>query len=140
MYNIKFVYLFHENVSPALFAKIIRPSVAGQWIMSVPDHSLRSLFTRYDLLRTITGANPYQSGRDTRTLIAQDLEMVISNGNFLYQCQRATPGFLAGRPGLVSGKYDCRPLRNHGENVRISPCTNGTAKTGGEIENGTGAG
>lgn len=43
--------------------------------MSVPDHSLRSLFTRYDLLRTITGANPYQSGRDTRTLIAQDLEM-----------------------------------------------------------------
>ena len=36
MYNIKFVYLFHENVSPALFAKIIRPSVAGQWIMSVP--------------------------------------------------------------------------------------------------------
>ncbi|HFI1085304.1 TPA: phospholipase [Enterobacter hormaechei] len=75
MYNIKFVYLFHENVSPALFAKIIRPSVAGQWIMSVPDHSLRSLFTRYDLLRTITGANPYQSGRDTRTLIAQDLEM-----------------------------------------------------------------
>ena len=49
MYNIKFVYLFHENVSPALFAKIIRPSVAGQWIMSVPDHSLRSLFTRYDL-------------------------------------------------------------------------------------------
>lgn len=43
--------------------------------MSVPDHSLRSLFTRYDLLRTITGANPYQSGRDTRTLVAQDLEM-----------------------------------------------------------------
>ena len=75
MYNIKFVYLFSENVSPALFAKIIRPSVAGQWIMSVPDNSLRSLFTRYDLLRTITGANPYQSGRDTRKLIAQDLDM-----------------------------------------------------------------
>lgn len=37
MYNIKFVYLFNENVSPALFAKIIRPSVAGQWIMSVPE-------------------------------------------------------------------------------------------------------
>ena len=75
MYNIKFVYLFSENVSPALFAKIIRPSVARQWIMSVPDNSLRSLFTRYDLLRTITGANPYQSGRDTRKLIAQDLDM-----------------------------------------------------------------
>ena len=75
MYNIKFVYLFSENVSPALFAKIIRPSVAGQWIMSVPDHSLRSLFTRYDLLHAITGANPYQSGRDTRKLIAQDLDM-----------------------------------------------------------------
>ncbi|CDL31504.1 hypothetical protein [Enterobacter hormaechei] len=120
MYNIKFVYLFHENVSPALFAKIIRPSVAGQWIMSVPDHSLRSLFTRYDLLRTITGANPYQSGRDTRTLIAQDLEMgrVVAIDEsfrdwssvteiFLYQRQRATPGCLAGRPGLVSGEYDC---------------------------------
>lgn len=75
MYNIKFVYLFSENVSPALFAKIIRPSVAGQWIMSVPDNSLRSLFTRYDLLYSITGANPYQSGRDTRKLIAQDLDM-----------------------------------------------------------------
>ncbi|KJM37112.1 phospholipase A(1) [Enterobacter cloacae] len=75
MYNIKFVYLFSENVSPALFAKIIRPSVAGQWIMSVPDNSLRSLFTRYDLLHSITGANPYQSGRDTRKLIVQDLDM-----------------------------------------------------------------
>lgn len=75
MYNIKFVYLFNENVSPALFAKIIRPSVAGQWIMSVPDNSLRSLFTRYDLLHAITGANPYQSGRDTRKLIVQDLDM-----------------------------------------------------------------
>ncbi|QRG80034.1 phospholipase [Citrobacter sp. R56] len=75
MYNIKFIYLFNENVSPALFAKIIRPSVAGQWIMSVPDNSLRSLFTRYDLLHSITGANPYQSGRNTRTLIVQDLDM-----------------------------------------------------------------
>lgn len=75
MYNLKFVYLFSENVSPALFAKIIRPSVAGQWIMSVPDNSLRSLFTRYDLLHAITGANPYQSGRDTRKLIVQDLDM-----------------------------------------------------------------
>lgn len=75
MYNIKFVYLFNENVSPALFAKIIRPSVAGQWIMSVPDNSLRSLFTRYDLLHAITGANPYQTGRDTRKLIVQDLDM-----------------------------------------------------------------
>lgn len=119
MYNIKFVYLFHENVSPALFAKIIRPSVAGQWIMSVPDHSLRSLFTRYDLLRTITGANPYQSGRDTRTLIAQDLEMgrvVAIDESFrdwssvteiFISTPRATPGCLAGRPGLVSGEYDC---------------------------------
>ncbi|HIB8957413.1 TPA: phospholipase [Enterobacter ludwigii] len=75
MYNLKFVYLFSENVSPALFAKIIRPSVAGQWIMSVPDNSLRSLFTRYDLLHSITGANPYQSGRDTRKLIVQDLDI-----------------------------------------------------------------
>ena len=75
MYNIKFVYLFSENVSPALFAKIMRPSVAGQWVMSVPDNSLRSLFTRYDLLHSITGANPYQSGRDTRKLIVQDLDM-----------------------------------------------------------------
>ena len=75
MYNIKFVYLFSENVSPALFAKIIHPSVAGQWIMSVPDNSLRSLFTRYDLLHSITGANPYQSGRDIRKLIVQDLDM-----------------------------------------------------------------
>lgn len=40
MYNIKFVYLFSENVSPVLFAKIIRLSVAGQWIMPVPDNSI----------------------------------------------------------------------------------------------------
>lgn len=74
MYNIKFIYLYSEKVPPAMFAKIMRPSVAGQWIMSVPENSLRSLFTRYDLLQSITGANPNQSGRNTRKLIVRDLD------------------------------------------------------------------
>jgi len=75
MYNIKFIYLFSEKVPPAMFDRIMRPSVAGQWIMSVPENSLRSLFTRYDLLQWVTGANPNQSGRNTRKLIVQDLEI-----------------------------------------------------------------
>lgn len=43
MYNIKFVCLFHEYVSPTLFAKIICPSVAGQWIMPVLNNSIGCL-------------------------------------------------------------------------------------------------
>ncbi len=74
MNNIKFIYLYSENVQPEMFARIMRPSVAGQWIMSVPENSLRPLFTRYDLLQSISGANPNQPGRNTRKIIVRDLD------------------------------------------------------------------
>ncbi len=74
MYKIKFIYLYSEKVPPAMFDKIMRPSVAGQWIMSVPENSLRSLFTRYDLLQSVSGANPNQPGRNTRKIIVRDLD------------------------------------------------------------------
>lgn len=50
----------------------MRPDIAAQWIMSVPDNAVRSLFTRYELFQPSTRANPYQSGRDLRKLIADE--------------------------------------------------------------------
>ena len=102
MCNIKFVYLFHENVSPALFAKIIRPSVAGQWIASVPTiRCARS--SRATICCARSPVRILISPGAIRTLIAQDLEMgrVVAIDEsfrdwssvteiFLHQCQRAT--------------------------------------------------
>ncbi|EKM5066140.1 phospholipase [Cronobacter turicensis] len=72
MYHIKIVSIFRENVPPAQFERIMRPDIAAQWIMSVPDNTVRSLFTRYDQFQPSTRANPYQSGRDLRKLIADE--------------------------------------------------------------------
>lgn len=75
MYNIKFVYLFSENVSPALLRILSARPLPGSGLCRCPTIRCARCFTRYDLLHSITGANPYQSGRDTRKLIVQDLDM-----------------------------------------------------------------
>ncbi|ELY6276240.1 phospholipase [Cronobacter muytjensii] len=72
MYHIKIVSIFRENVPPARFERIMRPDIAAQWINSVPDNTVRSLFSRYDQFQPRNGANPYQTGRDLRKLIAQE--------------------------------------------------------------------
>ncbi|ABU79105.1 phospholipase [Cronobacter sakazakii] len=72
MYHIKIVSIFKEFIPPAQFERIMRPDIAAQWIMSVPDNAVRSLFTRYELFQPSTRANPYQSGRDLRKLIADE--------------------------------------------------------------------
>lgn len=74
MYNIKLVSLFQENLAPERFSMIIRPVIAGIMVMSMPETTVRSLFTRYDLLHKETGANPYQSGRDMRNVITLALD------------------------------------------------------------------
>ncbi|WNY82924.1 phospholipase [Cronobacter dublinensis] len=72
MYHIKIVSIFRENVPPAQFERIMRPDIAAQWINSVPDNTVRSLFSRYDQFQPRNGANPYQTGRNLRKLIAQE--------------------------------------------------------------------
>lgn len=128
MYNVRFVCLFSENVPPALFAKLIRPSVAGQWVMSVPDNSLCSLFTRHDLLYAITGANPYQSGRDTCRECAgsrygqggtgenylnwssvTEMFYIDAEGR-LQVASRTGPGGLIDRYGTMVRTYGLRPV------------------------------
>lgn len=128
MYNVRFVCLFSENVPPALFAKLIRPSVAGQWVMSVPDNSLCSLFTRHDLLCSITGANPYQSGRDTCRECAgsrygqggtgenylnwssvTEMFYIDAEGR-LQVASRTGPGGLIDRYGTMVRTYGLRPV------------------------------
>lgn len=37
MYHIKIVSIFKEFIPPAQFERIMRPDIAAQWIMSVPD-------------------------------------------------------------------------------------------------------
>ena len=58
MYNIKIVSLFQQKLAPERFSTIIRPVIAGLLVMWMPANSVRSLFTRYDLLHQETGANP----------------------------------------------------------------------------------
>ena len=72
MYHIKIVSIFRENVPPAQFERIMRPDIAAQWINSVPDNTVRSLFSRYDQFQPTTRSSPYQTGRDLRKLVAQE--------------------------------------------------------------------
>lgn len=46
MYNIKIVSLFQQKLAPERVSTIIRPVISGLMVMSMPENSVRSLFTR----------------------------------------------------------------------------------------------
>ncbi|MER0126943.1 phospholipase [Franconibacter daqui] len=105
MYNIKIVSLFYENLNPELFSMIIRPVVAGTMVMSVPESTVRSMFTRYDLLHAETGANPYQTGRNIRDLItlALDYGKLVAIDNSHRSWSPATHLFYINNQGQLKG-------------------------------------
>lgn len=67
-------YILEEKVDPSQFQFIVQPHLAVQRIRTMPPSSVSSLFSRQETLRSRNGANPYQAGRDVRTLAAVDLE------------------------------------------------------------------
>ncbi|NUL35423.1 DUF2974 domain-containing protein [Kosakonia sacchari] len=67
-------YIFEDKVAPWRFSFIIHPQLALQRIRMMPPSSVSTMLSRQDTLRSRSGANPNQSGRDIRTAAAVDLE------------------------------------------------------------------
>ncbi|MGP3593849.1 hypothetical protein [Vagococcus sp. WN89Y] len=72
--NMSLAWIFEERLAPWRFSFIIRPQLAAQRIKSLPPSSVISMLSRLDNLRSRTGANPYQTGRDLRIVAAHELE------------------------------------------------------------------
>nr|WP_044180714.1 DUF2974 domain-containing protein [Phytobacter massiliensis] len=68
------IYIFEEKITPWRFAFIINPHLAVQRIRTMPSSSLSSMLSHQDTLQSQSGSNPYQAGRDIRTVATVDLE------------------------------------------------------------------
>jgi hypothetical protein len=69
-------YIFEEKVAPWRFPFIVHPDLAVQRIRTMPS-SLNSMLSRQDKFQSQSGANPYQAGRDIRTVATVELERGI---------------------------------------------------------------
>ena len=70
-------YIFEEKVAPWRFPFIVHPDLAVQRIRTMPPSSLNSMLSRQDKFQSQSGANPYQAGRDIRTVATVELERGI---------------------------------------------------------------